>query len=257
MRIAIVSDCQFSNRPGDVEAFRFPDADVVVVAGDFYPTLNRSLLHLERLANGTPVVYVAGNRDFYGEDHALAIGSARNMGLQHVHFLQDESTVIDGVRFAGATLWTDYALNGGLGTCRDDVLNRLTDHRMIWNGDGPWLPEDALVSHSASCAFFERTLATSAEPVVLVSHHAPSPRSSSLAHTSLHGAFGSDLTRMMTGDCPPLLWVHGATHRAVDYREGGTRVISNPLGYMGENTGYVPDLVVDVVLEHAPAATLQ
>lgn len=42
------------------------------------------------------------------------------------------------------------------------------------------------------------------------------------------------------------LWVHGHSHTAVDYDVAGTRVVCNPRGYPGEETGFRPDLIIDV-----------
>ena len=42
------------------------------------------------------------------------------------------------------------------------------------------------------------------------------------------------------------LWIHGHTHTAFDYTVRGTRVVCNPRGYAGEQTGFRADLVVEV-----------
>ena len=44
----------------------------------------------------------------------------------------------------------------------------------------------------------------------------------------------------------PVLWVHGHVHRKADYMIGSTRVICNPKGYPGENTGFDAGLVVEI-----------
>jgi len=41
-----------------------------------------------------------------------------------------------------------------------------------------------------------------------------------------------------------VLWVHGHSHTAVDYEVAGTRVVCNPRGYPGEETGFNPGLVL-------------
>ncbi len=47
--------------------------------------------------------------------------------------------------------------------------------------------------------------------------------------------------------CGVLLWVHGHTHHCVDYRIGGTRILSNQRGYPDQPAGgFRPDLVLDV-----------
>lgn len=42
------------------------------------------------------------------------------------------------------------------------------------------------------------------------------------------------------------LWIFGHTHEAVDEVVNGIRFVSNPRGYPNEETGFRPDLVVNV-----------
>lgn len=47
----------------------------------------------------------------------------------------------------------------------------------------------------------------------------------------------------MGGDI--VLWIINS-HHAVDYEIAGTRVVSNPKGYPGEECGFRPDLIIDI-----------
>jgi hypothetical protein len=42
------------------------------------------------------------------------------------------------------------------------------------------------------------------------------------------------------------LWIHGHSHHAVDYEIAGTRIVSNPKGYPGEDCGFCPGLIVEI-----------
>lgn len=44
----------------------------------------------------------------------------------------------------------------------------------------------------------------------------------------------------------PDLWVYGHTHVAADFLKEGCRVVSNPRGYPGQNTGFDPDLLIEL-----------
>jgi len=41
-----------------------------------------------------------------------------------------------------------------------------------------------------------------------------------------------------------MLWFHEHTHTFIDYAVRGTRVVRNPRGYPGEQTGFDPSLTV-------------
>ena len=86
------------------------DADVVVLAGDIARPREAVAW---ALGFAQPVLYVPGNHEFYGGslDGTLAELRALAAGT-HVHVLADDELVVEGVRFLGATLWTDFDLFG-------------------------------------------------------------------------------------------------------------------------------------------------
>jgi len=59
------------------------------------------------------IVYVCGNHEFWGGDYFKVIeqldGLSKKIEYSHVHFLQNKSDVIHGIKFIGTTLWTDLA----------------------------------------------------------------------------------------------------------------------------------------------------
>jgi predicted phosphodiesterase len=42
------------------------------------------------------------------------------------------------------------------------------------------------------------------------------------------------------------VWIFGHTHRAVDVEIGKGRIILNPRGYPGEDTGFIPDFTIEI-----------
>ena len=85
-------------------------ADVVILAGDIArPERGAEFA----LGFDKPVLYVPGNHEFYGSSFRATVAElkARCAG-SHVHVLDDDEIVIDGVRFLGSTLWTDFMLFG-------------------------------------------------------------------------------------------------------------------------------------------------
>src|SRR4051812_7200706 len=114
MRLWIFSDLHLEmfplGRPLDI-----PDADVCVVAGDI---LNRGIVPSLRwledyIAKHMPVVFVAGNHEFYRASLIESLKAALKFGSEDgVHFLEDQCVEIGGVLFCGATLWTDFRIFG-------------------------------------------------------------------------------------------------------------------------------------------------
>ena len=91
--------------------------------------------------------------------------------------------MIGGVRFVGATLWTDYLLYGEDERPRAMRHARfgMNDHNCIGWGDrraSSFRPTHALGLHERSRFFLDRALAQPFNgPTVVVTHHAPSVRS--------------------------------------------------------------------------------
>ena len=109
MKIHVLSDLHTEFAP-----FHPPetDADVVVLAGDV-GVGTRGVPMIREWFPDRPVVYVAGNHEFYRE--AIPRLSEKIAGAAEgtrVHYLENRAVVIGGVRFLGCTLWTDFDVFG-------------------------------------------------------------------------------------------------------------------------------------------------
>ncbi|RVA80063.1 metallophosphoesterase, partial [Mesorhizobium sp. M7A.F.Ca.CA.001.11.2.1] len=197
-------------------------------------------------------VYVAGNHEFYKGSIKEGLEDGRNAAAQfpRVYFLENDSVVIDGVRFVGATLWTDYRVEGHPELAMAYARERMNDHRLIAKQRDPWqrfLPETALRMHQDSRQYIDTALKADPVKTVVVTHHLPHPWSIPPRFKSdlLNAAFASDLSNVIE-DGHPALWVHGHTHDSCEYRIGSTRIICNPRGYEDENAKFDPTLVVRI-----------
>ncbi|MGV3570033.1 MAG: metallophosphoesterase [Ramlibacter sp.] len=253
MKLHILSDLHLGQA-----GFACPatDADAIVLAGDIGRP-EQAVAFARGL--GKPVLLVPGNHEFYGG--SLAGGLARLRTLcegTNVHLLDADEVVLQGVRFLGATLWTDFLLFGD-GPQRDAAveacLRFMRDFhriRMVDDDDALFTPTDAATLFRAHAAWLQRRLAAPhAGPTVVVTHHAPSARS---VHARFEGSlvnagFVSNAEHLL-GAQRACLWVHGHTHDSFDYDVGGTRVLCNPRGYARdgaiENARFDPALVVEV-----------
>jgi predicted phosphodiesterase len=249
VRIHVLSDLHLEFAPFTPPSV---DADVVVLAGDVHPGL-RGLAWAAVQWPDRPVVLVPGNHEFYGHTYQALVRKleARAASLSpHVHVLSDRAVVVDGVRFLGATLWTDFALLGAAPVGMAAAQTEMSDFRRIRVEPryGKARPTDAVLWHHRSTRWLrERLHEPHAGPTVVVTHHAPSRRSlNPLYSDPVASAYASNLDALVEESRVPL-WVHGHTHHCVDYRLGTTRVLSNQRGYPDEPVGgFDPALVVDV-----------
>ena len=249
MRIHVLSDLHLEFAPFDP-----PDvpADVVVLAGDLAPGLRGVEWAVARWPD-RPLIIVPGNHEFYGRTYPALVRKlvARAAALgPHVHVLSDAAVVVAGVRFLGATLWTDFRLHGESSIGMAAAQLRMTDFRRIRvePSYSKARPSDMAMWHARSVRWLRRAFAEPHPgPTVVVTHHAPSGRSYDPAYTDpVASAYASNLDALVAAS-GATLWVHGHTHRCVDYRIGDTRVVSNQRGYPDEPVpGFNPAHVVAI-----------
>lgn len=226
------------------------DADVVVLAGD----IGVGTAGIEWAARQCPeaaVIYVPGNHEFYDHDigrtdQLLAAAPA------NIHVLSKDVLELDGIRFLGATLWTDFKLygEGEAWFSRQKARGLIEDFISIRNGGRLFTPEDSVELHEASKAWLVSELNNEFDgPTVVVTHHLPAIPSIAKQYNNdpLNPAFASRLEGIIKRYRPDL-WIHGHTHVPCDYEIFGTRVVCNPRGYPSESSGrgFSPGLVVEV-----------
>jgi Icc-related predicted phosphoesterase len=261
MKIQIASDLhlEFIDQRFPGERLLTPaDADVLVIAGDIHAGVRA----IERFADWpVPVVYVHGNHELYHGDHVQVVAALRKASAGgNVHHLECSELRLQGVRFLGCCLWTDYEFIEGMREeAMAEVESILHDHRAIHSGAALFRAEEALRLHQASRAWLSAKLD---EPfngkTVVVTHHAPHAGSlhPRYAGSLLNAGFISDLTEHLGKQAA---WIHGHVHDSFDYVVKGSRVVANPRGYalnlaaaarvediQWENKAFDPAFVIEV-----------
>jgi Icc-related predicted phosphoesterase len=255
MKLQILSDLH-----ADVSAIKpisiEDGVDAVIVAGDVCEGMLQAFAYLRRIVPlDVPVLMVAGNHEFYHSfvPHELTLARTHASNF-NIHFLENDTLVLNGTRFIGATLWTDYRIFGdtNTGASMSACAGGMNDHRLIGWQKQPWLrfrPQEAALLHHRSRAFINEALANpfGDGPTVVISHHAVHWNSVLPQYRTdpVTAAFVSDMTATIEA-YRPAMWVHGHVHNSSDYHVDQTRIICNPHGYGNENSAFDGSLMIDI-----------
>lgn len=262
MKIQLASDLHLEMLGPQLKATTLiepaPGADLLVLAGD----IGSGIDAVQRFADWpVPVVYVAGNHEFYDRSWDQTRIDLRDAcQASGIHFLDNGILEASGVRILGSTLWTDFRVDGYTQRkCMEEAELRINDFYRIQTQIGPLRALQTVEDHEMSRRWLQHEMAGPFKgKTIVVTHHAPhslsiAPR---YAGTALNGAFASDLSDLLgLAD----LWLHGHTHDPCDYTVAGCRVLSNPAGYTSkgrrartkeelefENPAFNPLLVIDL-----------
>lgn len=253
MKLAILSDLHLS-----VAGMEVPntDADVVVLAGDVGRP-QQAIDWAKQFAQ--PVVFIPGNHEFYGSSLTATVAALKHAAHDsNVHVLERDEVCIDGVRFLGCTLWSDFRLfisEEERSAAIAEACQSIRDFSRITQSDD----SNSCFSPAHSRQIFDQSVdwlagkfsEQSSGDTVVVTHHAPSPGSINpkYAGSLLNACFVSNLNARITR-WSPTLWIHGHTHDSCDYRLGNTRILCNPRGYacegVPENLRFDPFLTIQV-----------
>lgn len=233
MRLQVFSDLHLESGPFELV---LANPDVVVLAGDIHEG-TEGVKWAKRWLRDFPVIYVLGNHEFYNHRLSdLVKKLKREARGSQVHVLENDVFEWKGYSFLGCTLWTDFNLGP---TDASDAMflawGEMADYSLIQkDSSGASLhPKDTAHLQAQSVHWLEQQMAAH-DPArtIVVTHHAPSPRSIPTYHAGegLSAAFASNLDSFIHASRVPL-WIHGHTHHNVDYKLGATRICSNQRGY--------------------------
>lgn len=282
MKIAIASDLHLEF--GIISLENTENAKVLILSGDI--CVEKDLLEKdpyeirfddkssrihkffeECCARFPTVIYVMGNHEHYHGDYSLTVGNLRSrLGyLSNLHILDKQMIEVDGVCFAGGTLWTD--MNKEDPKTLYGIKSYMNDYRIIINSaeqvqystsiyemkedgnydydkvirkefhtrPGKFTPEESVKDHKAMLQFIRESIVSRSDmPWVVVGHHAPSKLSTKPQYEKdvlVNGAYSSDLSEFILDHPQIKLWTHGHTHHEFDYMIGNTRIVCNPRGY--------------------------
>lgn len=270
MKIQLLSDLHLEVHP-HLAVPAAPGADVLVLAGDIGSYQPGSLLtdtdfgltrFSPRYGWPVPVLFLPGNHEYdmldFDQTHDRLRETCERLGLL---WLEREVVVLEGVRFVGTTLWSDF---DALGPAADDpgatLGQLLTSREKAFRAANFYLRKTGATRFGApllaqqvrdlalECqSWLQQALATRYDgTTVVVTHFAPSLRSADPRYGMTPGTAG--FCNALDGLLAQAdFWLHGHLHAPSDYLHRGCRVIANPLGYARKNeqVGFRPELMVD------------
>lgn len=261
MRVRILSDLHLDVNRGAAPDAIFADRnfDVLAVAGDVRQDPVEAIRWLEsqKAWADKSIVYVLGNHEFYDEDFDAArkaAARAARMTCGRIHCLDPGVAIIDGVRFIGATLWSDLK---AIVTAQPFMVAEqgLNDYRVIRRDGGRLRAIETAQEHDRQLAFIVEATKTPFDgATVVVTHHAPSMRSVTPIYKDdpvticFASVLDDQMQRMVERGVK--LWIHGHVHNNARYR-CGVEVVCNPVGYgvfsgKRENSGFDPKLTIEI-----------
>ena len=201
------------------------DADIIVAAGDI-GIYNQGIDWLKSL--NKPVIYVAGNHEFYGHEYhdTLEMIRAQCIGSQ-VRFLDNNRFIFQGVRFFGSTMWADLYVDGDeKAAALGETLN---DFKKINLSDRCFDTQDFSQLHQVSKQWLEKELPSRFQvkqlSLLIMRPHYGAGMISPNALKKL--AYCNDLKSLLH-EYDIAAWFHGHVHSTVDYRISGARILCKP-----------------------------
>lgn len=240
-----------------------PEVDVVLLLGD----IDNGQFIMQKLHDicykwGKQVIYLPGNHEFYGQD-MFSILEKFNNKIPGVHILTgiegygEKEVIIDGVRFLGGTLWTNFALYKN--SVRMPTVSKamevgqvtINDFRKIMYKGKLFTPKDSVDLHNQTVTMIKKQLETPfTGKQVLLSHHgvhndsvhphykadsrylnSPSPLPHENASWMMNPCFASHLPELLEHFD---FAFHGHTHKEINFQcqnSKKTQVRANPRGY--------------------------
>lgn len=249
MKIRPISDIHLESNPN---FYLDPVSDtIIIIAGDLAVGTGGMDFIEECSDNYQHVIYVLGNHEFYHNNISKLIPKLKykielinqKYDSPKVTLLENESIIINGIKFVGATLWTDYKKgNEGIMRRASTVLN---DHSLINKEMGGISAKELYNLHKQTMEYFEEEVDSN---TVVITHHLPSFQTIPIRYritSSNNYYFTSNLDEFILRK-QPKLWIAGHTHDFTKVKIGKTRIIVNPIGYTDETSSFREDLIVEL-----------
>jgi len=248
MRIQIISDL---HQEFGISDLYFENADLVIFAGDTNLG-TKGIEWVKKYVPNKPVIYIIGNHEYYKGSYPNTLHKIIKASIgSNITVLENDRIEFNGIRFHGATLWTDFSLFGNPVEYGVISQAKMNDYKLIRKDPSysKLRSIDTFKIHQFSKAWLQESLEESGDyKNVVITHHAPSIESipDVYKHDPVTAAYASNLEELIK-KYKPLYWIHGHIHTPARYKIDQTEIICNPHGYLNEKyNGYNKELIVEI-----------
>jgi predicted phosphodiesterase len=245
MKVKVWSDLhlEFRDYMFDHIHLEHPDdkETILLLAGDISTGITAMPFVEEMCKHFKYVLIIHGNHEYYDNDFEKTVkdwqdweseGSPKNF-----HFLYNDQRILDGVRFLGGTMWTNFS--DGDPIVMGAARQQMSDYSYIRNQGICITPQFILNENAKFMKFLLKRFEEPFDgPTVVMSHHSPGNELKRRGRLGdkIGPCYFANIEEMIGNSNVVKLWVHGHTHNSWDYTINETRVICNPYGYWGRAT---------------------
>lgn len=227
------------------------ESDYLLIAGDLCEDLvgNESVKDFLTKASKLykKIVFVLGNHDYWhinedALDETKTFETIPNKFIEFVKSFDSKNKIVvlnnsfvklDDTWVFGSTLWSDIPPQHYL-----YIRSRIKDYRCIFKEDSNNVTyfDTVKANYVAFTSIRDFVSLHRNEKIVLLTHHAPSYRSGSKGYDKIMDyAYLNDYDNFIIENPNIVAWCHGHIHETRDYMIETTRILANPLGYVGDN----------------------
>lgn len=234
MKISLASDLhlEFYDNPNNYWIPNHTSMDVLVLAGDIH-TGKQALPWIKQHFSHVPyILYVLGNHEHYGSNNAIYKLArkmreyAAHLGMNNLHILDNNTIDIDGIRFIGSTLWTDFRLGGNQPLNMFNAKKEMNDYNFIRFTQQKIKAEQILQLNTIAKQYIFNNVN---DNTIVITHHHPMIYNADMDSRSCYYYNSLDNEVVYSGI---KYWFCGHTHKDVDYIVGETNVLTNMHGYI-------------------------
>ena len=260
LRVRYMSDLHIEHSNCNIDT---SNCDVLILAGDICAYLEDFSIVLRKIPEELPVIFVLGNHEYENQHYDKVAPNFKELiasyEYHNFHLLENESVDIQGVRFIGTTLWTNFEgyarghnmsenlANEYINKSKNWTKENVVDYYKIFHmgSDGHYHTrsiENSLDCFDKAYSFIKSELSKDDNiPKVVVTHFAPIWESQQ--KDIFESSYWVNHLPELMGEAK--FWVHGHTHRSQNYDVNGTNILCNPRGYskffdLAENQKYNP-----------------